>query len=304
MNKELFGTYLGTTGNSTKAPVFKSFLKKLVKENGWFNRDYNVQDEYLDLYPKWIASSKLNTVLGLETFPYKFVSLGTTQALDWFIFDALSNNRTMRFYKGEYPYNRDIFKFNFRTDFINDRELTENDSVIISAPFSGTGNEHSQYDNLMKQCNDLNIPVMVDCAWFGTCYDTNIDLTHDCIKVAAFSTTKGLNTGNYRAGIAFSKWNHGPLSVQTEWYHGIHMNTYISYKLMQEFSPDTIPTLFKQSQTEVCEYYGLQPSKTIHIAAPIENDSNWDYFSRDGVYNRVNIKDILLDHYENNEWKR
>ena len=51
MSKEftgLYGNYLGTTGNSTSIePTFK-FLIENVKEKGWFNIDYDVQDEYLD----------------------------------------------------------------------------------------------------------------------------------------------------------------------------------------------------------------------------------------------------------------
>lgn len=300
----LFGKYLGTTGNSAKIKMCRRYIKKLVKENEIFNDTLDVQDEFLSFYPTWIESSKLNSVTGLDTFPHKFVSLGTTQTLDWFIFNALSENRTLRFFRGEYPYNRDIFNFDFNNNFIDDRSLEKGDSVIISAPFSGTGNMHEEYDNLMITCNELDIPVMVDCAWFGTCYDMDIKLNYDCIKVVAFSTTKGLNTGDYRAGIAFSKWHHGPLAIQTQWHHGIHLNLYLSLALMKEFSPDTAPNLYKDIQHKVCKYYNLQPSKTVHITTTLDDNPEWDYFLRDGVYVRVNIKDILLDFYEENNWQR
>jgi len=300
----LFGNYLGTTGNSAKVRKFRNYVKDLLLSENIFAQSLDVQDEFLLFYPEWIKSSKLNTVDGLDTFPFKFVSLGTTQTLDWFIFNALQEKRTLRLFKGEYPYNRDIFNFDFKRDFIDDRPLQEGDSVIISSPFSGTGNMHTDYTDLMATCSNLNIPVMVDCAWFGTCYDMNIDLDWDCIKVVAFSTTKGLNTGDYRAGIAFSKWNYGPLAVQTEWHHGIHLNLYLSLALMKQFSPDTVPEIYKDIQKEVCFYYNLVPSKTVHIASSVSVDPDWKCFIRDGLYSRVNIKDILLDCYEEKHWQR
>jgi len=299
----LFGNYLGTTGNSAKVRKCKTHLKNLVRKD-ILSQSLDVQDEFLSFYPKWITSSKLNTVSGLDTFPFKFVSLGTTQTLDWFIFNALKEKRTIRLFRGEYPYNRDIFNFDFKRDFIDDRPLEEGDSVIISSPFSATGNMHEEYDDLMATCSNLNIPVMVDCAWFGTCYNMDIDLEWDCIKVVAFSTTKGLNTGDYRAGIAFSKWNYGPLAIQTEWHHGIHLNVYLSLALMKEFSPDTVPEMYKDIQVNVCHYYNLKPSNTVHIASTLIENQDWNYFLRDGRYIRVNIKDVLLDAYEERAWQK
>ena len=71
----LYGSYLGTTGNSTLIePTFK-YLTEYVQDKGWFNIDYDVQDEYLDNFTQWIQSSKLNKVNGLETFPFKYKAL-------------------------------------------------------------------------------------------------------------------------------------------------------------------------------------------------------------------------------------
>jgi hypothetical protein len=290
--EHLYKVYLGNTGNSVKVrPIYK-FLFRHAEENGWFNKDYNVQDEFLEYYPKWITTSKTCKVTGLDTFPYRFVSLGVTQTLDWFHLECARNGWRMRLLRGEYPYNRDVFDFE---DYIDDEPLCPGDAVIISLPFSGNGDKHPAYEEVLETCDKLDIPVMIDCAWFGTCYDIDFNLDYDCIKLVAFSTTKGLQTGNWRSGICFSKWNHGSLSVQTEWYHGIHMNTYVGLLLMKEFSPDFAPDLYKEKQKEVCEYFGLQPSKTIHIAT---GDEQWEYFSRDKAYNRINLRLPLFDHLQ------
>lgn len=296
--KDLYKSYLGNTGNSVKVrPIYK-FLHKHVEENGWFNKDYNCQEEYLEYYPQWIMSSEACNIKGLDTFPYRFVSLGVTQTLDWFHLECARQGWRMRLLRGEYPYNRDVFDFD---EFIDDEPLAKGDAVIISVPFSASGDLHPRYEEIMETCNKLDIPVMVDCAWFGTCYDLHWSLEYECIKVVAFSTTKGLQTGNWRSGICFSKWNHGSLAVQTEWHHGIHMNTYISLLLMKNFSPDYTPNLYRKSQEEVCKYFGLIPSKTIHIAT---GDDQWDYFSRDGAYNRINLRFPLFDHLNGDFYKK
>lgn len=296
--ENLYKTYLGNTGNSVKVrPIYK-FLYNYVEQNGWFNEDYNVQEEYLDYYPKWIKSSKTCAIKGLDTFTYRFVSLGVTQTLDWFHLECARNGLRLRLLRGEYPYNRDVFDFD---KFIDDEPLVKGDAVIISVPFSASGGLHPRYEEIMETCTALDIPVMVDCAWFGTCYDLNWSLEYECIKVAAFSTTKGLQTGNWRSGICFSKWNHGSLAVQTEWHHGIHMNAYISLLLMKNFSPDYTPDLYKESQKEICKYFGLTPSNTIHIAT---GDKNWNYFSRDGAYNRINLRLPLFDHLNGDFYKK
>lgn len=289
--ERLYKTYLGNTGNSTKIRECTKFLSKYVEKNGWFNGDYDVQEEFLDFYPRWIKSSKTVKIHGLETFPYKFVSLGVTQTLDWFHLECARNSWRMRLLRGEYPYNRDVFDFSW-DNFIDDRPLEKGDAVIISVPFSGSGNKHPLYDEIMETCNKLDIPVMVDCAWFGTCYDLEWSLDYDCIKVVAFSTTKGLQTGQFRSGICFSKWNHGSLSVQTEWHHGIHGNVYAGLLLMKEFSPDTAYEIYHEDQKKICNYFGLTPSHTIHIGL---GDQNWDFFHRDKIYNRVNLRLPLLD---------
>ena len=289
--ESLYGDYLGKTGNSAKVSECTKFLSNYIKENGWFNGDYDVQDEFLEFYPKWIESSETVKITGLETFPHRYVSLEATQTLDWLHYECARNNWTPRMLRGEYPYNRDAYAWNW-DDFIDDRPLEFGDAVILSIPFSGTGEVHPLYEEIMETCNKLNIPVLIDCAWFGTCYDLSWSLDHDCIKVVTFSTTKGLQTGQWRSGICFSKWNHGPLALQYEWRHGIHTNIFAGLLLMKEFSPDNCANIYKEHQATVCDYFGLTPSHTIHVA---QGDFEWNEFHRDKTTNRINIRTPLLD---------
>lgn len=285
------------TGNSVwNQPFIDELFENFFPNMDVSNIQYE-QDEFLELYPEWIASSKLNSFTGLETFPKRYVSLGVTQCMDWWHNWCVATGRRLRILRGEYPYNRDVYLGEYMGwgMSIDDVQLERGDAVIISVPFSGHGKKHDRWDELMMTCNDLNIPVMVDCAWFGTCFGIDVNLNEPCIKLVGFSTGKGLSCGNWRSGIVFSKLDDDDrcsLELQTEWRHGIHLNVAIANHLMKKFSPDTMPKKYMQAHQAVCEHYGFEQTNTIHIAQAPKTDE-WNSYHRDELYNRVNIAKAL-----------
>ena len=144
-------------------------------------------------------------LFGLKSFPEKYISLGVTQTLDEWQQLCLANSLRLRTMPGEYPYTRDTMSRWTTENVVHDFDLCEGDALIISAPFSATGHMHPLWNELMGRCRDLSIPVFVDCAFFGTCGHVEVNLDHPAIQSVAFSTTKGLGCGNWRAGICFSK---------------------------------------------------------------------------------------------------
>jgi hypothetical protein len=284
---------LGKTGNSVWNQPFIDELVENYFPNIPFDNIQMEQDEFLEFYPEWIASSKLNKFTGLDTFPKRYVSLGVTQTLDWWHNWCVSTGRRLRIYRGEYPYNRDVYLGEYMGwgMSIDDVPLEKGDAVIISVPFSGHGRKHDEWDNLMATCNELDIPVLVDCAWFGTCFGIEVDFDEPCIKMVSFSTGKGLSCGNWRAGITFSRFDDDDrvaMELQTEWRHGIHLNVSIGLHLMKKFSPDTMPKKYMESHQAVCDHYGFETTNTIHIAVAPDTEE-WSSFHRDQKYNRVNI---------------
>lgn len=291
--KHLYDTYLVKPANS----ILHNPLRLHLIENGLFNNiitnktPVDVQDEFLDFYPKWIASSKLNSFTGLESLPYRYVSLGVTQGIDDFVLYCLKNNKRIRTCRGEYGYGIEISPYHPQYE---DTELLPGDALIISCPFSATGDKHEQWDIIISTCNTLDIPVFVDCAFFGTCLDITVDFNQPCINTVSFSPTKGLNCGNMRTGITFSKrqGRDCSLDILSKWHHGIHMHTYFAYNLMTAFGPDTIPNSYRQVQLDVCKHYGLMPTNSIHLATGGEE---WSYFDRGNGINRICLRNPIFD---------
>jgi hypothetical protein len=284
---------LGKTGNSVWNQPFVDELTTNFFPNMDVTTIQHEQDRFLEYYPEWIASSKLNQFRGLEDFPKRYVSLGVTQALDWWHNWCLSQNLRLKIFRGEYPYNRDVWLGEYMgwDKSIDDTGLERGDAVIISVPFSSNGRKPDRWKWLIEECNAKDIPVFVDCAWFGTCFDIEVKLNHPCIKMVAFSTGKGLSCGNWRAGIVFSRMTDDDrcsLELQTEWRHGIHLNVAIANHLMAKYGPDTMPKKYMEAHAAVCNHYGFETTNTIHIAvAPQTPD--WNAYHRDETVNRVNI---------------
>jgi hypothetical protein len=295
INRETFSK----TGNSIYNDQVRKFLAKNIQS--WFAdvRQFTEMvdlDGYVSDVKEWILSSKECQILGLEHYEESCVSLGVTQALDQFHYDILRSGRKLRMFRGEYPYNRDVHPFSANTDFIDDRPLQLGDAVILSCPFSGSGDVHPQMYKTLDSCHQMQIPVLIDLAWFGTCGGLTIDLSHPAITHTAFSLTKGLTCGNYRSGVRWTRRKerlsvHDRLSLQHEWNHSIHLNAKIGRALMKEFSPDTQFQKYRQAQLQVCQMFGLTPSPCVHIAT--SRDPSWIDFDRDGFVNRINLREAI-----------
>ena len=290
-------------GNSLYNKEFLSFILENNIINKSLEKGVRCEQEYVEEYTKWIQSSKINNVKGLDRFNYRFPSIGVTQSLDEFHYFMLEQGLKLRMFRGEYPYNRDVHPWSY-DDFVDDKPLAKGDALIISCPFSGTGSVHSKMSETLDEAYELRVPVFVDMAWFGTCKGIDIDLSHPAIQEVAFSTTKGLCTGDYRSGIRFSR--HGGieyestkrkdrLALQADWSHSCHLNNRIGLELMRKFSPDHQWNKYNEAQKQVCESYGLTPSNCIHIAL---GDRQWEQFHRDQKYNRVNISKVVKRVYE------
>ena len=49
-------------------------------------------------------------------------------------------------------------------------------------PFSDTGSKHSEMDDLIKICNKLDVPVLVDCCYLAMCKGIEFDFNQKCVK--------------------------------------------------------------------------------------------------------------------------
>lgn len=307
-NQMLPPDYLLKSANSIYHDGFRQHLLRSEFFARQLQDDFpslNDPSDFLQLYPEWIASSRLNGFTGLGGFASRYIALGVTQAIDEWHFVCRREGRRLRLLCGEYPYSRDAWGEWHEDQYIDLSQpllgLVKGDAVIVSAPFSASGDLHPQWSQLLGVCESLEIPVFVDAAFFGTCGGVYVDFSSPAIQAVSFSTTKGLGCGNWRAGLTFARRELPHLRLQNEWRHGIHLNVKTSLCLMREFSPDFIFETYRETQLKVCAELGLTASSTVHLATGGEE---WNEFSRDGYCNRVGIAKAIRDYHRHGQFPK
>lgn len=246
----------------------------------------SIIDEYLHAYDIWIKSTQTNSIVGLEEFKYRCYSNGTTEAFDKFYMK--NSRRRFRCYRGEYMYHSLAWRDKFDWAYLEEAPLHKNDAVVISLPFADTGNKHCNYHELMRKCCEMNVPVLVDCAYFGACKGMNIDVAYPCITDITFSLSKTFPVAYARIGIRYTRVDDDDTLFV---YHKINYNNKIGavlgMKYFSNFSPDYIPQKYVDKQNEFCKILGVEPSSTVLFG--IDHNKKYTQYNRGGATNRLSF---------------
>jgi len=248
--------------------------------------DTDIIKTYCNEFKKWIQSSTNNNLTNIEQFKHAVYSNGTTQGFDNFYIK--NNSKRFRCLKGEYMYHQLAWKRYFTNwKFIEDEELKSGDAVVISVPFANTGNKYPLTDNILEQCDDLGIPVLIDCAYFGICKGIELNFDHLCITDVTFSLSKSFSVAYGRIGIRLTREDDDDLMFI---YHKIDYNNKIGaalgIKLLEKFTPDYITDKYKSKQILFCEELELTPSQTVLFGLA---ENGWDEYRRGGEVSRLSF---------------
>ncbi len=249
-------------------------------------------DLFCKKYLQWIRSTKLNSIKGLEKFPFLAYSNGTTEAFDKFYIK--NNKRRFRCFRGEYVYHQVTWRNNWPDwKFIEDDFLKENDAVIISLPFSDTGNEHPIMKTVLEQCSQLKIPVLVDCAYFGVCSNIDFNFDYECITDITFSLSKAFPLAYARVGMRLTRLDDddGLMMLQKIGYTN-RVSAALGTKIIEKYSPDYIVNKYLEKQISLCNELGIVPSNTVTFG--LDYNNKYPEYNRGTATNRLG----LYKHYE------
>jgi len=244
-------------------------------------------ESFCKKYIEWINSGTLNTITGLENFPYAVYSNGTTEAFDKFYMK--NNKRRFRCFRGEYVYHQIAWRTSWPDwKFLEEEPLQQNDAVVISLPFSDTGNEHLQMQNVLQTCTDLKIPVLIDCVYFGVCSNINFDFNHECITDITFSLSKAFPLAYARVGMRLTKVDDDDtLLMLHKIEYTNRIGASLGIELMKNYSPDYIVNKYKQTQLHLCDTLGINPSNTVLFG--IDTLNKYPEYNRGGNTNRLGL---------------
>jgi len=252
--------------------------------------DEHINEEFCNNYLEWINSGTLNSITGLDQFKFKSYSNGTSEAFDKFYI----KNRTRRFrcFKGEYVYHQLAWRNSWPDwKFIEDAPVDTNDAVVISLPFADTGVVHTQMFDILEQCTKLKIPVLLDCAYFGICSNTNFNFNFDCITDITFSLSKFFPVSHARIGMRLTRIDDDDLLfVYNKNLYLNRIGAKIGLEFISRYNPDYIIKKYKLKQQELCQVLDVCPSDTILFGL---SATSWQEYNRGGSTNRLGLHKYL-----------
>lgn len=268
-----------------------SFLNSVLKNIKLINilNDTKIEKVFLKTYKKWLLSSKLNKLSGLDKFKYLNYANGSSQIFDYFY----DKNKTRRFraFKGEYAYHFTSWRNHFKNwKYINNLDIKKNDAVVISLPFSDTGSKHQDMEKLIDLCDRLNVPVLIDCCYFSMCKGINFNFNHKCIKEIAFSLSKAFPVSRVRIGMRLSRMDDDdPLFFLNKLGLVNKIGAYIGLKIIKKFNFDYIYKKYSKKQKIYCEKLNLKPSSVVCLGI---GGKKWIKYNRGNTTNRLCLSSL------------
>jgi hypothetical protein len=274
-------------------PEVLDFISKTDTKN-FFTKsllDLSIREKFIHEYFKWIQSSKLNKLHGIKKFKNLSYVHGTSQSFDFFY--AEHKKRRFRCFKGDFFYHALSWKRNYKFSYLDNGKLRKNDAVIISIPFSDNGYIHDMTSQVLDECDSLDIPVMIDLAYFNLVRDLNFNFNRPSIKSITFSLSKGFYPlDRLRIGIRCKReFTDDPIDIFNSFDMFNKAGAGLGLKIMKRFSPDYNQKKFGKKQMEICSKFGLEPSKCVIFGL---GGNEFKEFNRGAKWNRVCISPLLV----------
>jgi|TARA_B100001778_G_C18525497_1_gene600951 hypothetical protein len=260
----------------------------------WMRRDSDwVFDKYKNVFYDWIQQSNRNHLKGLEEFTHKKYCYGSTQSFD--LFYIQNKDKRFRMLKGDFFYHKACLSKGFKWKYLED-DLQEGDALIISVPFSDTGKTPEDLENILLNCDELNIPVLLDMCYYTIGKNINIDLTHPCIDTISFSLSKFADgVQHFRCGLRLSRTNRDDgIDLINEYQQISKISCVVGLYIMDNYHVDYNWDKFETSYNLVCKEKDFEPSDTIVIGL---GGSDYDELNRGNSKNRVCVANDVWEKY-------
>lgn len=245
--------------------------------------DPHINNEFLQHYHDWISNSRLNGLV-LNNFGIKAFSNGTSESFDKFY--LRNSQRRFRCFRGEYMYHAAAWR-NYFPDWvwIEDAPINSKDAVIISLPFSDTGNEHELMKPILDRCELLGVPVLIDCAFFGICRDINFNFDYECITDVTFSLSKTFPLAHARIGMRLTRVDDDDsLLVHHKTNYTNRLGAHLGLTLIRQYSADYGFAKWHSTQLNFCQTLDVVPSNTVIFGLA---HSRFEEYNRGAASNRL-----------------
>ena len=271
------------------------FIQDKVSESYAYLYERDLHPLFLEKFKIWILNTINNGILGLEDFKELTYVHGTSQSFDAFYFKH--NKRRLRILKGDFLYHKLCTEKSIHFKYLDDGILEASDSLIISVPFSDSGNIPINLESILSECDEMGIPVWIDAAYMVMASGIFLDLTHKCIEGISFSLTKGYyGCERLRIGVRMKrKYEDDGIDVANSMSMVSAVGCYVGYEIINKFDVDYIYNKYRSRQVILCEEYGLTPSDSVIFGLGNSTNSNLDIYNRGTDFRRVCLSNEMGD---------
>ena len=239
-------------------------IRQFLKDQSSLNHD-TVKNEYFQTFKEWMFST--HNEKGHEQYDQICYTQGTTETFSQF-YIRYRNAKRLRIKKGDYFYHSMMQKlwYGSRFAWLDEDEIREGDVLAVSVPFSQTGDVPENLENILKECDNKSVPVLLDMAYLNIAKGLDINLNHSCIEYITSSLSKVFPLELSRVGIRLQrkKFEDQLYVINEDGYNYINLqNCYVATKLMQQFPADYIYDKYLPKQKQYCEELDIVPSKCV-----------------------------------------
>lgn len=274
-------------------PVTDNRIKKFITDLNPVNDLYNEElpSTFIKEFMHWISTSDNNTLTGLDLFTSQKLVCGTVQAFDHFYFRH--KNKRFRFHKGEFMYHSACLKHGCDWKYIEDEPLKYNDVLITSVPFSDYGQQRVDLEYYLDICNRLDIPVLIDFAYYPCTKNINVDLSQwKCVETITFSISKAFYGAEFlRVGV---RGERRDTDDGIDVFNSVEMNNRIDLSiassLIKQFSVDWNWQQYASVYNKIIEDRDLLPTDCIMFGI---GGDKYKEFNRGSDVNRVCISELI-----------
>ena len=273
----------------------RKFVHNLWNESEWDKNE--LKHNYLNMFKSWISES--HNIKGFELYEEACFTQATTEAFSHF-YIRFSDKR-LRIARGEYFYHNMMGKlYDKQFAFLDEDDLREGDALVLSVPFSDTGNipnrlargcyfqNEVDLETLLTRCDYKGIPVMIDLAYINLAKGLSFDLSHDCIEYVVSSLSKAFPLELSRIGIRLQKkkFEDQIYVINEDGYNYINFfSLYMGYHMMKEWNASWLYDKYKPLQDKYCEKLEVEPSSCVIFG--IDTNNKYPEYNRGGRTNRL-----------------
>ena len=206
---------------------------------------------------EWFLDSKLNSITHTENCEID-LTYGSTD----FINNFISREKMYQVLNDEYSY-YSLFGMQGKTV----DQLRPNSIVLVSLPHYNFGNTRPDWDDFINKCENNNIEIHIDAAWYTATKNFGIDLSHPSIKSIALSITKSGFEWN-KFGIRLTKnRTMDPITIRNYNSNWINQNVInCANYIFDNIHVDYAWTTHADNYNEICNKLQLEKTNFIHVA--------------------------------------